>query len=447
MWKTYAIVLVACLTGNSPALGEVFRFVALPDTQRYSENLLPPEPMALDPKGTYHFFTDQTRWLAENAKRLRIHYVVHLGDVVQDSSETAQWERARAAMGLLDEANIPYGMVIGNHDLLRDKGHLYDAFLTYFGPKHFRNKPYFKGSSPQGTSNYQVIDDGKYSYLFLNLSYATPEEDVAWAAQILRENRDKIAIISTHAYLWDAGVVAGRYGESVGFSLMSSRINRAGLVQGSMTSQQLYEQFISKHPNILMVQCGHSGLDWYRNDGVNGAGNPVLEVLTNYQSLPNGGEGYLRIYEIDAEAGTLSARTFSPSHQRDRTTFEHFVQMIGLGFSVGEKAEKVGFDSGMTRNLQTALYKRDVVPEIDIVGGQPDYKASPERYKKLFREAFFQKVPPNAGMPNDWEALWMKAFAVDPADPVDYGPNARSPAFTIRVDLDRYVSSKTPTED
>lgn len=426
--------------GSAPA--EAFRFVALPDTQRYSEALLPPDPLALDSMGTYRFFTDQTQWIAKNAERLQIRFVTHLGDIVQSADDAAQWERARAAMDVLDKAGVPYATVIGNHDLLHDKDHVYDAYLAYFGPQRIKDKTYFKGASPRGTSTYQVIEHGKYSFLFLNLSYATPKDDVDWASQILKENRDKIVIVSTHAYLWDAGVVAGRYGEEVGFSLMSSRLNRAGRIPQSMTSQELYDTFITRHPNILMIQCGHSGLDWRRTDGVNGGGQPVLEVLTNYQSLPNGGEGYLRIYEIDPEGGTLTARSYSPTHERDRTIFEHFVQLVSLSFAVGKKGESLGFDASLLRGLRSVSLKRDVVQGVDVVGQQPDYRAHREFYRRLFAEAFLGPMPPDAGEPEEWEGFWMKAFAPDPKRPTDYGPNPRSPSFTIKIDLDKYVGKR-----
>ena len=48
-----------------------------------------------------------------------------------------------------------------------------------------------------------------------------------------------------------------------------------------------------------MAQGGHFDADLYRLDGRNGSNLPVLEIVSDYQSLRNGGDGYLRIYEID----------------------------------------------------------------------------------------------------------------------------------------------------
>lgn len=435
------LALAMMLTTSGWARAEGFRFVALPDTQRYSEDLKPPNPIALDPMGTYRYFVDQTRWIVENAEKQDLRYVIHLGDIVQDAQDSAQWERALSAMNVLHKSGIPYGTVVGNHDLLRDKEHVYDAYLAYFGPRRFEGKPWFGGASPRGTSNYQVIRYGDYEFLFMNLSYATPRDDVAWANDVLAKNRDKVVIVSTHAYLWDMGIVAGRYGEDVGLPAMSQRMNRSGRVEGGMMSQEFYESFVNKHPNILMVLCGHSGLDWYRTDGVNGAGKPVIEALTDYQVLPNGGEGYLRIYEIDPEAGTLTAESYSPTKDRYRTPFENFVQLVALGFSMDEKAKQKGkASSDLVRRMVLTQLKRDVVPETDVVGDHPDYAKQREHYRQLFTEMFQGPIPGEAGLPEDWEAFWMRAFASDPKDPANYDPNERSPSFTIKINLDDYIS-------
>lgn len=433
------------LTAIPATLGwavEPFVFVALPDTQRYAEDLRPPDPLAVDPMGTYRYFVDQTRWIAEHSEEQGIRCVIHLGDVVQTASDVAQWERAKSAMDFIDRADIPYGMCIGNHDLGRDRQHVFDTFMAYFGPERYADRPWFGGASPDGTSSYLVLPHGKYSFLFLNFCYATPQADVDWASKLLEANRDKIVIVSTHGYLWDTAIAAGRYGEKIGLPLKSGRggLDRSNRVAGSMDSEAFYKSFVQQHPNILMVQCGHSGLDWYRTEATNGAGLPVIEALTDYQILPNGGEGYLRIYSIDPEKGTLEATTYSPTKDRYRTPFEHFVQLVALGFQMDEKVSKRGLDPKLYRQLYLAPMKRDVVPDLDVVGEHPDYVARRDHYLQIFRETFMGDMPEEAGLPEDWESLWVKAFAVDPTHPDDYGPNQRSPSWTVAIDLDRYVS-------
>lgn len=437
--------LLFVLVCAGPVWGKPFVFVSLPDTQRYSEDLRAPDPLAIDPAGTYRYFVDQTRWIAKHAVEKDMRCVIHLGDVVQSASDARQWERAKAAMDEIDKVNLPYGVCIGNHDLGKDRAHVFDTFLAYFGPERFQGRPWFGGASPKQTSTYLVIPHEDRCFLFLNLCYATPEDDLAWAHELLAAHRDKIVIVSTHAYLWDTALAAGRYGEKTGLAgLMGrQRLNRSERIDGGIDSQQFYETFVHKHPNILMVQCGHSGLDWYRTDGTNSAGLPVIEALTDYQILPNGGEGYLRIYEIDPEKNTLTASTYSPTKDRYRTSFEHFVQLIALGFQVDDKAAKRGIDPKVLRKIYQAL-KRDVVPGRDIVGQHPEYQAHRERYLQIFEECFLDDTPAEAGSPDEWEALWIKAFAADPDQPDNYGPNQRSPSWSVPIELDRYVASPRP---
>lgn len=436
-----AIVLLTIGTDRTWG-AEPFVFVSLPDTQRYAEDLRPPNPVAIDPMGTYRYFVDQTKWIAEHADERHIQCVIHLGDVVQTSSDVAQWERAKSAMDIIDRAGIPYGMCIGNHDLGRDRQHTFDTFFAYFGPERFAGRSWFGGASPDGTSTYFVRDHGGYRYLFLNLCYSTPQADLDWADELLAQHRDAVVIVSTHGYLWDTAIAAGRYGEKVGLPMKSGRggLDRGERVPGSMDSEQFYEKFVRKHPNILMVQCGHSGLDWYRTTATNGADLPVIEALTDYQILPNGGEGYLRIYEIDPEQGKLTATTYSPTKDRYRTSAEHFVQLVALGFQMDEKVSKRGLDPKLYRKLFLEPMKRDVVPDRDVVGENPEFQARRDQYLQIFRETFMGPIPDDAGTPEDWESLWVKAFAADPKQPGDYRPNERSPSWEVPIELDRYVS-------
>lgn len=433
------VLLVSPLSATEAG---IFRFVSLPDTQRYAEDLKPPHKIALDPAGTFRYFMDQTKWIVDNREASDFRYVIHLGDIVQTAQDDAQWKRSRTAMDLLHESGIPYGAVLGNHDILREPGHVYDAFLHYYGPERFADKPWYGGASPDGVAQYHLIPFEDFTFLFLNLGYATPKSQLDWADKVLEEHRDKPVIVTTHAYLWDSAISAGRYGENVALGFSGSRIDKSKRIDGAMSSQKFYERFVRKHPNIMMVQCGHSGLDWYRMDGRNSADLPVLEALTDYQILPNGGEGYLRIYEIDTDKNLIHARTYSPTHDRTRTTFEHFVQMIALSFVVADKAKKHrDIEPGVFTNMVVALFKRDVDPERDVVADHPDYRSQRDLYLRLFQEAFLGDVPEQAGQPEDWEALWARAFAADPKNLEDYGPNERSPSFTVEMDLKAYTQT------
>ena len=63
------------------------------------------------------YLVNTNNWICDNAQALNLAYVMHMGDMVDDI-ETTQFESARAAMSILDEAGIPYSLVLGNHDYL-----------------------------------------------------------------------------------------------------------------------------------------------------------------------------------------------------------------------------------------------------------------------------------------------------------------------------------------
>ena len=84
-----------------PAAGE-FSLVFLPDTQYYSRE----SPAT---------FLAQTQWIVAQRARYNIQAVLREGDVV-DGNDPQQWANADAAIRVLDAADMPYLVTIGNHD-------------------------------------------------------------------------------------------------------------------------------------------------------------------------------------------------------------------------------------------------------------------------------------------------------------------------------------------
>ena len=49
-----------------------------------------------------------------------------------------------------------------------------------------------------------------------------------------------------------------------------------------------------------------------RITGIGNEGNLVHQMLSNYQDMPEGGQGYLRLVECDPSNRTISVKTYSP---------------------------------------------------------------------------------------------------------------------------------------
>jgi Calcineurin-like phosphoesterase len=152
------LLLVLPLYAQNP--GD-FTVVVLPDTQNYSQYF--PQ-----------IFDSQTRWVANNAPAQNIKLVLGVGDTVSTAADPAQWANAVHAIGILDEARIPYALAIGNHDYdtLPPTSRLTTYFNQYFGPSRYASKWYYGPTNyPSGSNEnfYETFTWGGKTYLILVL--------------------------------------------------------------------------------------------------------------------------------------------------------------------------------------------------------------------------------------------------------------------------------------
>ncbi|NJK49249.1 DNRLRE domain-containing protein [Candidatus Gracilibacteria bacterium] len=286
---------------------ERFVVIGLPDTQKYSENY--PE-----------IFTAQTQWIVDNREALNIEFISHYGDVVQHGTGSLaprEYANAKASMSILERADIPHGVVAGNHDVLESGGvgQDYDPsnYLQNFGPQWYEDRSWFGGASPSGLSTYQRFSGGEQNFIALHLHLETPHAELAWAQSIINANRDKPVMVTTHRYLQDAEdytggvpvVESGRYPDL--WYNFEGQYNPDGI-----RAEELFNHFIATNRNIFLVNAGHFHEE-YRQTSINNHGLPVHEVLADYQDDPNGGNGYLRIMEFDTAGDRINVSSYSPT--------------------------------------------------------------------------------------------------------------------------------------
>jgi len=290
-----AMLMLVGGTSRPPAAERPFTVVMLPDTQLYSKN----HP---------HLFHAQTEWVRTNREAANIVFVTHVGDIVQDRSKVrAQWEVASQTMARLDGV-VPWGVAIGNHDYDSDRVKQGEAtmWLEYFGPQRFQGRAWYGGASPNGLNSCQLFSGGGLDFVALHLELNAPDAALEWARSVLRQHPQRAALMSTHAYL------RGR--EGVGRH--SQRTHRP---EGN-SAEEIWTKFIRNEPQIFLVLCGHeSRTVEYHQISTNAAGHPVLEVLADYQSRTNGGDGWLRLLEFRPAARQIQVRTWSPALNRFET--------------------------------------------------------------------------------------------------------------------------------
>jgi len=262
-----------------------FSIIVLPDTQKYSESF--PQ-----------IFDIQTNWIANQAGDQNIVFVMHLGDIVQDWNDESQWQNASKSIGVLD-GNVPNSVLPGNHDMSSKEET--EKFNQYFGLERYKDSEWFGGSYPEGTNDnsYQFFSAGGKDYITISLKFCPDENAVRWANSILQSNLDKKAIVATHGYL-------GYNGER---HIHNRNDNACGSEKEN--TQYIWDEIIYPNENIFLVLSGHVHGAARRTDP-NIAGTDVYQILSDYQSEKNGGNGWLRIMEFLPGENRIRVKTFSP---------------------------------------------------------------------------------------------------------------------------------------
>lgn len=259
-----------------------FTIVLLPDTQFYSEKY----------PDTY---VAQTLWIRQQAKEDDIKFVVHLGDIVQTATREEEWQNASRAMDILDGV-VPYSMVPGNHDMViknRDS----TLYNKYFAPGRFADRPWYGGHYGENNdNNYCMFAAAGHKFMVISLEFGPRDEVLEWAGEVAAKHPDHHVIVATHCYMRPDG--------------RDKRGPAAYGIAGN-SGEQMWQKLIRRQPNIFFVVSGHVvgvGKQFSTND----AGLPVLEMLTDYQGLSNGGDGWLRTLKFVPGEGKIHVRTYSP---------------------------------------------------------------------------------------------------------------------------------------
>jgi hypothetical protein len=190
-----------------------FTIAVLPDTQGYSES---------NPE----IFMSQTEWIRDNAEKENIVIVVHEGDIVNQQNNHTQWQNADKALSVLHDANLPYILSVGNHDM--GSAEIEDAndrdtstYNTYFPYTRFENKEWYGGHMGNDNDNYYVLFEADgMDFMIISLEFGPDGEILDWANNVVERHKDRRVIVVTHSYLnednnlmdWNYELNPHRYG-------------------------------------------------------------------------------------------------------------------------------------------------------------------------------------------------------------------------------------------
>ncbi len=297
--------VLACLTGR--AFGEdSFTIAVAPDLQQE----------VLDAGDTR--MADRFQWLVDNRQAMNLKCVLQVGDMMNwDTPDHIQYERASAAVKILDEAGLPFVFTIGNHDTQATGGtpekpggsarpgnthdHQRDTTIynRYFPLARFK----MLGGvyEPHKIDNaWHTFQAGGLDWLVINLELWPRPGAVAWAKTIVQQHPSHNVILLTHSFL-----APNRNG---------IQIEQRNGGYGDTSPQYIFDEVVKPYPNVRLVFCGHAGMHGYKVDHGD-SGNAVYEFMqTCHDSVTNP----VRLFTIDTKEGSIKSRVFCPSIGQDK---------------------------------------------------------------------------------------------------------------------------------
>lgn len=274
----------------SPVRGDAFTIVWWPDTQFYgisAQNAL-------------------ARWCIANKATLNIQFVGGLGDLVDDASDSDEWDSIDDAVAMLDaDGSIPYMMAIGNHDYDTVGTRDASTFNTYFPQSRYTGQSWWNGGFYEaGTSinSYLLLAIGGIDWIFINLEFGPRQAALTWAGGLLSTYSTRRAMLFTHSYMYRDDTRCGSGDSYNPHSYIGSDVH---------DGDEMWDELVKLYENVWFVQSGHDlsdGLGYREDSGDNG--NTVRQCLANYQVLTT--LGWLRYYVISPANDSVQAVTYSP---------------------------------------------------------------------------------------------------------------------------------------
>lgn len=297
--------------------GEAYVVALFPDTQYYAESY-------------GNIYLRMAEWLGANANDLNVAFALHVGDVTDDNLP-AQWRVARDAHSLLDGV-VPYVITIGNHDYAQN-GLVADRQTTlvneYFKVSDF---PHLVETMLPGRieNAYHIFDVAGRKHLVVALEFAPSDAALAWANQVVEEHPDTEVIVVTHAYLHPSTERLAP-GSSAGTFPLGQ--NPATTMNDG---EEIWEKLVSLHANMRLVVSGHIHSDAVPRRVTRGVhGNPVLQLLADFQAAERGGDGYLVLLEF-APDGRVTARAYSPYLGEEKRAYDRYGNIVPVTIHLGE---------------------------------------------------------------------------------------------------------------
>ncbi|WP_114907415.1 lamin tail domain-containing protein [Ornithinimicrobium murale] len=275
-------------------------------------------------EGFRDVYRQMATWVVANADARKIGYNSHTGDIIENwmngnhASERAhrEYQAAQDIMTLINEADVPNGILPGNHDNMW--GHDNDRYNEYFPVEMYEDKPWYGEAWAEGdnSAHTDFFSAAGLDFMVVSLPYRPTLEQMDWASEQAAAHPDHNVVLATHSYLHTSGV----------------RDNSDLRYQGN--ADDMWERVVAPNDNVFLVFGGHyHGTSTYIADPVTGERSPVKQVAGGATAVENVGANGRTVVEMLADyqgyrSTLLDDPTVVRSDLLDRDTgFQRLLQL------------------------------------------------------------------------------------------------------------------------
>ncbi len=250
------------------------------------------------------------KWIAANKDLKNIQHTVILGDVT-DNNSAEQWQTSVRAMANLGD--MTYSVVRGNHDG-------YNELNTYLATEKYLGSGVVCKTDGDINNSYTLKTIGEHKYMFLNLEFGAYDDVLGWANEVVAAHLDYKVIVTTHSYLNSNGSVLqnGVYPDATTYTYSEGDIdtkNDSEWATKANSGQNMFDELIKKHENIVMVLSGHVGTDKVVVSEATGEkGNKITQILIDAQDadgMYDGGLGMVAMFYVSEDGNSIEIEYYS----------------------------------------------------------------------------------------------------------------------------------------
>jgi hypothetical protein len=173
----------------------------------------------------------------------------------------------------------------------------------------------------------------KSRFLNLTLQFEPTDADLAWAQSIIERHPGMPTILNTHSYL----------NPSSRRRQASIQGNSGGTPNQGNTGEQVFQKLVYLNPQIFLVMNGHFSGEYSQNS-TNVVGQEVFELVSDYQSRQNGGDGWMRLMSFRPDDNRIDVQTYSPTRNEFETDSDsqfslslNFLERFGAPLPSGDQ--------------------------------------------------------------------------------------------------------------